>query len=139
MVDVGEVVVGTVLLASALALVYAVDFNKTINKTKGKNMDNKTKLRECWGQFLIAREVQSELPAHDDKGLTHLEFAMLCHIAHQDGNANITSIVRHPYFAVASLSTVKRAVSRLISEDLIYATDTSQDKRERMLSLVDRG
>ena len=41
MYDVGEIIVGCILLVSAYALVYAVDFNsKVINKKESKNGNN---------------------------------------------------------------------------------------------------
>lgn len=96
-------------------------------------------LKKRWNQILTTRNLKDGVPTYEDKPLTDLEFAMLCHIAHQNGNANITSIVNHPYFAVTSLSTVKRAVVRLMSEGLIQANDTSPDKRERLLEVVEHG
>jgi DNA-binding MarR family transcriptional regulator len=133
----GELIVGGVLLASAYSMVYIFDFNnRVVNKPKRRVMISKVKLKECWNQFLIARELQSAIPTHDDTSLNDFEFALLCHIAHQDGNVNITSITKHPYFSVTSLSTVKRAVVRLISKGVIRRVDTSNDKREHMLSIV---
>ena len=133
---VGEIVVGGVLLASAYGLVRAADFNNNvINKPKRSNMLDTTALKKAWNEVLILRTMNAELHLSDGKLLTDLEFAMLCHVTHQSGKVNITSIVNHPYFSVASLSTVKRAVTRLIGEDLIYVVNTSHDKRERMLAV----
>jgi len=134
--DVGEIVVGGVLLASAYGLVRAADFNNNvINKPKRSNMLDTTALKKAWNEVLILRTMNAELHLSDGKLLTDLEFAMLCHVTHQSGKVNITSIVNHPYFSVASLSTVKRAVTRLIGENLIYVVNTSHDKRERMLAV----
>ena len=94
-----------------------------------------TALKKAWNEVLILRTMNDELHLSDGKLLTDLEFAMLCHVTHQSGKVNITSIVNHPYFSVASLSTVKRAVTRLIGENLIYVVNTSHDKRERMLAV----
>lgn len=136
MYDVGEIVVGGVLLASAYGLVRAADFNNNvINKPKRSNMLDTTALKKAWNEVLILRTMNAELHLSDGKLLTDLEFAMLCHVTHQSGKVNITSIVNHPYFSVASLSTVKRAVTRLIGENLIYVVNTSHDKRERMLAV----
>lgn len=133
---VGEIVVGGVLLASAYGLVRAADFNNNvINKPKRSNMLDTTALKKAWNEVLILRTMNAELHLSDGKLLTDLEFAMLCHVTHQSGKVNITSIVNHPYFSVASLSTVKRAVTRLIGENLIYVVNTSHDKRERMLAV----
>ena len=133
---VGEIVVGGVLLASAYGLVRAADFNNNvINKPKRSNMLDTTALKKAWNEVLILRTMNDELHLSDGKLLTDLEFAMLCHVTHQSGKVNITSIVNHPYFSVASLSTVKRAVTRLIGENLIYVVNTSHDKRERMLAV----
>ena len=90
-----------------------------------------------WNKLLTARGISESLPTYDNKPITDTEFAVLCHIAHQGNKANITSIVNHPYFAVTSLSTVKRAVSRLITEGLVRGADVSNDKRERMLEVVE--
>jgi len=96
-------------------------------------------LSKKWNQILIIRELKDDLSTYESKSLSDTEFAMLCHIAHQNGNANITSIAKHPYFAVTSLSTVKRAVVRLMSEGLIRTNNTSPDRRENMLEVVDNG
>jgi DNA-binding MarR family transcriptional regulator len=134
--DVGEIVVGGVLLSSAYGLVRAADFNNNvINKPKRSNMLDTTALKKAWNEVLVLRAMNDELHLSDGKLLTDIEFAMLCHVAHQNGKVNITSIVNHPYFSVASLSTVKRAVARLIGENLIYVVNTSHDKRERMLAV----
>ncbi len=98
-------------------------------------MINTYELVKQWNKLLTVRGVCEALPTYDPKPLTDTEFAVLCHIAHQSNKANITSLVNHPYFAVTSLSTVKRAVARLISEGLVHVTDVSNDKRERMLEV----
>jgi DNA-binding MarR family transcriptional regulator len=93
-------------------------------------------LKKQWNRLLTTRGMSESLPIQDGKLLTDTEFAVLCHIAHQGNKANITSLVNHPYFVVTSLSTVKRAVTRLISGGLVHVTDVSNDRRERMLEVT---
>ena len=92
-------------------------------------------LKKQWSKLLIARDMSESLPTQGGKLLTDTEFAVLCHVSHQGNKANITSIVNHPYFVMTSLSTIKRAVTRLIAEGLVHVADVSSDKRERMLEV----
>lgn len=100
-------------------------------------MVNPYEISKQWNKILTIREIKDTTPTGDDASLTDTEFAVLCHIAHQKGSANITSILNHPYFAVMSLSTVKRSVLRLIGAGLIRSESASFDKRERMLTVVE--
>jgi DNA-binding MarR family transcriptional regulator len=68
--------------------------------------------------------------------LSSNEFDVLCFIAHQSGNANITSMIGHPYFKGVSMSTIKRAVLSLTKERLITSSE-GDDRRERYLSVVE--
>jgi DNA-binding MarR family transcriptional regulator len=52
-----------------------------------------------------------------------------------NSNATITSIKNEPYFSKYSLSTIKRAVLFLTSNNLINANKSNLDKREMILSL----
>ena len=47
--------------------------------------------------------------------------------------ATIQRIVDNKYFSRISLSTIKRSVVELLSENMITATTGSKDKRERIL------
>ena len=49
-------------------------------------------------------------------------------------NTTITSIKNDPYFSRYSLSTIKRAVLFLTSEGIISSTQSSNDKREVLLT-----
>ena len=49
-------------------------------------------------------------------------------------NVTITSISNEPYFSKYSLSTIKRAVLFLTSNNIISADQSSEDKREMILS-----
>ncbi len=57
-----------------------------------------------------------------------LEFVM------QSKDANITQITKDQYFAKYSLSTIKRAVGVLLTENIISATQSTLDKRAMVLS-----
>ena len=50
-------------------------------------------------------------------------------------NATITSIKKNSYFSKYSLSTIKRAVLFLTSRGLIRAEQSSEDKREMILTI----
>tara|TARA_B110000263_G_scaffold222186_1_gene211114 strand:+ start:280 stop:564 length:285 start_codon:yes stop_codon:yes gene_type:complete len=50
-------------------------------------------------------------------------------------NSTITSIKNDPYFSKYSLSTIKRAVFFLSSNGLIMAEQSSEDKREMILTI----
>ena len=49
-------------------------------------------------------------------------------------HVTITSIKNDPYFSKYSLSTIKRAVLFLTSNNIISADQSSEDKREMILS-----
>ena len=49
-------------------------------------------------------------------------------------HVTITSIKNDPYFSKYSLSTIKRAVLFLTSNSIISANQSSEDKREMILS-----
>ena len=51
-----------------------------------------------------------------------------------NSNATITSIKNDPYFSKYSLSTIKRAVLFLTSNNIVRADQSSVDKREMILS-----
>jgi len=122
----GELIVGGVILASAYSMMYIFDFNtKVINKPKIKG----------WHKLTTVREVSDRVPLFSGRPLSSTEFAILCHVAHQDGVATIASVLRHPYFDDISLSTIKRAVVTLISEGLVSAGEGTFDRRERVLSI----
>ena len=52
-----------------------------------------------------------------------------------NANATITSIKNDPYFSKYSLSTIKRAVLFLTSNEIVKAEQSSLDKREMILTL----
>jgi len=132
----GELIVGGVLIASAYSMVYIFDFNtKVVNKPKRRVMIDKTKLVKSWHKLTTVKEVSDRVPLFSGRPLSSTEFAVLCHVAHQDGVATISSVLRHPYFDEISLSTVKRAVITLMNEGLVSAGEGTLDRRERVLSI----
>ena len=70
-------------------------------------------------------------------GLTaysEVEKAVFSYIS-SNANATITSIKNDPYFSKYSLSTIKRAVLFLTSNEVVKAEQSSLDKREMILTL----
>ena len=98
-------------------------------------MIDKTKLVKSWHKLTTVKEVSDRVPLFSGRPLSSTEFAVLCHVAHQDGVATISSVLRHPYFDEISLSTVKRAVITLMNEGLVSAGEGTLDRRERVLSI----
>lgn len=69
-------------------------------------------------------------------GLSHLsevEKAVLSYVTHQ-ATSTITAIKNDPYFEKYSLSTIKRAVGALLSQDIIISEQSMDDKRAMNLS-----
>ena len=69
-------------------------------------------------------------------GLGHLsevERAVFAFITSNE-NVTITSIIKHPYFAQYSLSTIKRAVLSLQNDGLIKSQKSKIDGREMHLT-----
>jgi len=70
-----------------------------------------------------------------DFGLTaysEIERAVFSYIT-SNNNVTITAIKNDPYFSKYSLSTIKRAVLFLTSNDIVKAVQSSVDKREVIL------
>jgi DNA-binding MarR family transcriptional regulator len=65
--------------------------------------------------------------------LSEVEKSVLEFIMHTK-DANITAITKDQYFAKYSLSTIKRAVGILLSEDIISAKQSNADRRAMILA-----
>ena len=66
-------------------------------------------------------------------GYSEVERAVFSYIT-SNTHVTITSIKNDPYFSKYSLSTIKRAVLFLTSNSVISANQSSEDKREMILS-----
>ena len=66
-------------------------------------------------------------------GFSEVERAVFSYIT-SNAHVTITSIKNDPYFSKYSLSTIKRAVLFLTSNNIISADQSSEDKREMILS-----
>jgi hypothetical protein len=66
-------------------------------------------------------------------GYSEVERAVFSYIT-SNTHVTITSIKNDPYFSKYSLSTIKRAVLFLTSNNIISADQSSEDKREMILS-----
>ena len=66
-------------------------------------------------------------------GYSEVERAVFSYIT-SNTHVTITSIKNDPYFSKYSLSTIKRAVLFLTSNSIISANQSSEDKREMILS-----
>ena len=67
-------------------------------------------------------------------GYSEVEKAVFSYIS-SNTNATITSIKNDPYFSKYSLSTIKRAVLFLTSNEIVKAEQSTLDKREMILTL----
>ena len=66
-------------------------------------------------------------------GYSEVERAVFSYIT-SNTNVTITSIKNDPYFSKYSLSTIKRAVLFLTSNNIISADQSSEDRREMILT-----
>ena len=66
-------------------------------------------------------------------GYSEVEKAVFSFIS-SNSNVTITSIKNDPYFSKYSLSTIKRAVLFLTSNNIVRAHQSTVDKREMILS-----
>ena len=66
-------------------------------------------------------------------GYSEVEKAAFSFIS-SNSNVTITSIKNDPYFSKYSLSTIKRAVLFLTSNNIVRADQSTVDKREMILS-----
>ena len=67
-------------------------------------------------------------------GYSEVEKAVFSFIS-SNSNVTITSIKNDPYFSKYSLSTIKRAVLFLTSNEVVKAEQSNFDKREMILTL----
>lgn len=67
------------------------------------------------------------------EGYSEVERAVFSYIT-SNTHVTITSIKNDPYFSKYSLSTIKRAVLFLTSNNIISADQSSEDKREMILT-----
>ena len=67
-------------------------------------------------------------------GYSEVERAVFSYIT-SNAHVTITSIKNDPYFSKYSLSTIKRAVLFLTSNRIISADQSSEDRREMILTL----
>ena len=75
-------------------------------------------------------ECEKEFGLSDYSEVERAVFSYITSNAH----VTITSIKNDPYFSKYSLSTIKRAVLFLTSNNIISADQSSEDKREMILS-----
>ena len=80
----------------------------------------RTALDECEKEFGLS-------------GYSEVEKAVFSFIS-SNSNVTITSIKNDPYFSKYSLSTIKRAVLFLTSNNIVRAEQSTLDKREMILS-----
>ena len=92
-------------------------------------------LTKGWNKVTILRDVKDRTERFSHTELSETEFDVLCFIAHQNGNATITSMVGHPFFKGVSMSTIKRAVL-LLTKAWLVASAEGDDRRERYLSVT---
>ena len=69
--------------------------------------------------------------------LSEVEKSVLEFVMHQK-DATITAITKNQYFAKYSLSTIKRAVGVLLSNDIISATQSNVDRRAMILRYTNK-
>ncbi|CAC9545395.1 hypothetical protein [uncultured Gammaproteobacteria bacterium] len=65
--------------------------------------------------------------------MSEVEKSVLEFVMHSK-DANITAITKNQYFLKYSLSTIKRAVGVLLTDNIITATQSSADKRSMILT-----
>lgn len=65
--------------------------------------------------------------------LSEVEKSVLEFVMHQK-DATITAITKNQYFSKYSLSTIKRAVGVLLSNEIISANQSQSDRRAMILS-----
>ena len=100
-------------------------------------MLNKVDLRRAWHKLTTVQAINDRVTLKSGKPLHRTMFNVLALIAHHDG-ITIQGIMLHPYFFMTSLSTIKRSVTLLIQEGLITSTSSNEDKRENLLSIVEK-
>lgn len=99
-------------------------------------MASKYQLNNMWSKLTLARGVKDSIKLYRDKQLSDTEFAVLCLIAHHP-DTTIAKIDNHPYFKDLGVSTIKRAVGTLTKENLISTSEGKEDRRERLLNIVE--
>ena len=91
-----------------------------MNKAVSRLFQLRKALDECEKEFGLSR-------------YSEVEKAVFSFIS-SNSNVTITSIKNDPYFTKYSLSTIKRAVLFLTSNNIVRADQSTVDKREMILS-----
>ena len=91
-----------------------------MNKAVSRLFQLRKALDECEKEFGLS-------------GYSEVEKAVFSFIS-SNSNVTITSIKNDPYFSKYSLSTIKRAVLFLTSNNIVRADQSTLDKREMILS-----
>ena len=91
-----------------------------MNKAVSRLFQLRKALDECEQEFGLS-------------GYSEVEKAVFSFIS-SNSNVTITSIKNDPYFSKYSLSTIKRAVLFLTSNNIVRADQSMVDKREMILS-----
>ena len=91
-----------------------------MNKAVSRLFQLRKALDECEKEFGLS-------------GYSEVEKAVFSFIS-SNSNVTITSIKNDPYFSKYSLSTIKRAVLFLTSNNIVRADQSTVDKREMILS-----
>ena len=110
------------------------------NNSPYYNKNHTMKLEELklgWGYAVNLKQIQLSINLEKNVYLNDTEIAVLCFIAHSNSKISVTGIIEHPHFSFLSRSTVKRAVAKLLREKLIQSLDSSNDRRERLLSIIE--
>jgi len=90
-----------------------------------------------WDYAVKLKQIQSAINIEKNVYLNDTEIAVLCFIARLNNKISVTGIIEHPHFSFLSRSTVKRAVAKLLREKLVQSLDSSNDRRERLLSILE--
>ena len=108
------------------------------NYWTGETTNNMELIMSTLAKLFQLRKALDEY--EQELGMSHLsevEKAVLSYVTHQ-ATSTITAIKNDPYFEKYSLSTIKRAVGALLSQDIIVSEQSMDDKRAMNLSYAVR-
>jgi|APSaa5957512535_1039671.scaffolds.fasta_scaffold28534_5 DNA-binding MarR family transcriptional regulator len=94
-----------------------------------------SELKNIWKQFNMAKNIQLEIIETHNVTMLDIDTAVLIFIgSHQ--RVTISKILKMKYFRDYGMSTIKRAVDRLLRSNLISKEKDTIDGRKNLLTVV---
>ncbi|MBT6230828.1 MAG: hypothetical protein HOI47_29655 [Candidatus Scalindua sp.] len=96
----------------------------------------KDALQNCWVGLANGKFHKNMIMLEDGIKLSDSSFEILCSIAYKP--VSRSELMRCRYFSDISLSTIKRAVTELLKSGIVVVVVDKNDRRRKILTLVNK-